>query len=205
MLANLVQAIASKAIVSAGIELADAAGEQREHDLEGRRVPLAHGSSHDLGASQAGAGCPSRTNAATTSRPATWPVVARADGPQDASDQSHRADERHGAGRPRGPIAGVLWAVRARGGVAWLRYACRGHADVVAAFLSDSEATRSGHETPGFVPKRQRCGLAADFRFDRIACKEPASTWGPTCASSARRTLSTGHPRGGCRESAVGR
>jgi hypothetical protein len=45
-------------------------------------------------------------------------------------------------------------------------------------------AGRSGDQTLAIVPKRQRCGLVADFRFDRIACKEPASTWGPTCSDS---------------------
>jgi hypothetical protein len=33
----------------------------------------------------------------------------------------------------------------------WITYT--GHAGVVTAFLSDSEATRSGHETPGFAPE----------------------------------------------------
>jgi hypothetical protein len=48
-------------------------------------------------------------------------------------------------------------------------------------------ATSLARQTAQFVPKRQRCGLAADFRFDRIACKQPANTRGPTCSSSAHR------------------
>jgi hypothetical protein len=47
--------------------------------------------------------------------------------------------------------------------------------------------TAATADTLQFVPKRQRCGLAADFRFDRIACKEPVSARGPTCSSSAHR------------------
>jgi|SRR5450755_3018117 hypothetical protein len=34
---------------------------------------------------------------------------------------------------------------------------------------------RQRDHVPAIVPERQRCRLAADFRFDRIACKEPAS------------------------------
>ena len=64
-------------------------------------------------------------------------------------------------------LPGHAWSSRAR---------------AVAAFLSDGVATQSGYEIAGFVPERQRCRLAAGFRFDRIACKESASSCGRTCA-----------------------
>ena len=41
--------------------------------------------------------------------------------------------------------------------------------------LSD-DPVAGAPDVDAFVPKRQRCGLAADFRFDRITFKEPAST-----------------------------
>jgi hypothetical protein len=41
-------------------------------------------------------------------------------------------------------------------GRAWLVHAYTGHAGVVTAFLSDTEATRSGHEMHDFVPKQRR-------------------------------------------------
>ena len=46
-------------------------------------------------------------------------------------------------------------------------------------------AVRTG--VAGGVPEHQRCRLAADFRFDRIACKEPASICDTACSLSAQR------------------
>jgi hypothetical protein len=56
--------------------------------------------------------------------------------------------------------------------------------------------TAATADTLQFVPKRQRCGLAADFRFDRIARKEPVSARGPTCSSSAQGGRSGSAPTG---------
>ena len=46
-----------------------------------------------------------------------------------------------------------VFASRRESDQAWFLHACTGHADAVAAFLSDSEATWSRHEMAGFVPK----------------------------------------------------
>jgi len=48
------------------------------------------------------------------------------------------------------------WSISAPGGRVLLLDAYLGHAGVATAFLCDSVATRSGHETPQFVPTRYR-------------------------------------------------
>jgi hypothetical protein len=48
----------------------------------------------------------------------------------------------------------AIGRTEARG--ALLDYAYTGRAGVVTAFLSDSAATRSGHETLDFVPEQER-------------------------------------------------
>ena len=63
---------------------------------------------------------------------------------------------------------------------AWLLHAFTGHAGAVTAFLCDSEATRSTHETAGFVPDRERrCSAArrSDRRADAKVSRRRRDGW----------------------------
>ncbi len=68
-----------------------------------------------------------------------------------------------------------LKAVVSGGAVASLLHAYTSHAGAVTAFLSDSEATRPGHEMADFVPFRYDARPRGDFRFRQIASRDLAS------------------------------
>ncbi|MHB8658031.1 MAG: hypothetical protein ACYC91_08765 [Solirubrobacteraceae bacterium] len=55
------------------------------------------------------------------------------------------------------------------------------------AFADVAILSSDRRDTIEIDPERQRHRLAADLRFERIACKDPASTCGRACSSSAPR------------------